>query len=98
MRLPDQIILTIKSILDMTRKAFITELSIEMGFRRKVWRKVPGSQEQFMEQDHNHRYQTTRDMKVFFEAMTDQEFQKINERIRRNEVDALAQTSLFPTL
>ena len=79
----------------MIRKALINELSTEMAFRRKVWRKVPGSQEQFMEDDHNRRYQATRDMKAIFEAMTDMEFQKIAERVRRKEEEALAQTRLF---
>jgi hypothetical protein len=79
----------------MTRKAFINELGTEMHFRRKVWRKVPGSQEQFMEDVYNRRYQITRDMLAVFECMTDMEFSKFAERVSRKEAEALAQTSLF---
>ena len=79
----------------MIRAKFITELKRENAMRRKVWPRVPGSQAEFFDFSHQDYYQQTTQMLEFFEAMTDLEFYKVNERIDRQKKDEAAQTSLF---
>lgn len=79
----------------MIRAKFITELKRENAMRRKVWPRVPGSQAEFLDLDHQKYYLQTTQMLEFFEAMTDAEFYKINERIDRQKKDEAAQSSMF---
>lgn len=69
----------------MIRAKFITELKRENAKRRQVWPRVPGSQADFLDFDHQKQYEQTVQMQEFFEAMTDLEFYKVNERIARQK-------------
>lgn len=69
----------------MIRAKFIEELKRENAMRRKVWRRVRGSEAEFIESDHQKQYNQTAQMQEFFEAMTDLEFYKVNERIARQK-------------
>lgn len=79
----------------MIRANFIAELKTENAMRRKVWRRVPGSHAEFIDPEQQRRYLQTLQMLEFFEAMTDAEFYKINERIDRQKKDQAAQGSMF---
>ena len=79
----------------MIRADFITELKTEAAMRRKVWRRIPGSQAEFLDTEHVHRYRKIMEMIDFFDAMTDREFYLINERVDRQKKEKAAQSSLF---
>ena len=73
----------------------IAELKTELSMRRKVWRKIHGSQDQFIEIEHQRRYNVMVMMLELMEAQTDRELNLLIDRVRRNKEAAAAQTSLF---
>lgn len=66
-----------------------------MEMRRSVWKKVPGTHDLFLDEDHNRRYGILGDLLVLMEHMTDREFAGIVTRIETLANAINSQTKLF---
>lgn len=83
--------------MEHTLQQQLTEVKAEQSARRNIWKRVPGTQAQFLNLEYQHRYDTMESVQLLLEMMTDREFQTIRERIKRHEAAAKAQTALFTT-
>lgn len=73
----------------------VTELKTELEMRRKVWRRVAGSKDQFIDPEHQRRYNLMVLMLDLYSIQTDREFNLLIDRLRRKEEAETAQTTLF---
>jgi len=71
------------------RATIIAEVKTELGMRRKVWKRVTGSQDRFIDPSHQRRYDTMNDLLSVMEAMTSREFEAINARMAKSEPPTL---------
>jgi hypothetical protein len=71
------------------RATLIAEIKTELGMRRKVWKRVTGSQDRFIDPSHQRRYDTLNDLLAVMEAMTSREFEVISARMKQEEPPTL---------
>jgi len=77
------------------RSTFISELEIQAVERRKDWKRVWGTTDQFSEPDKQKRYGTLQNLISMLNAMTDKEVESYFQRIERGEQDKKSIQSLF---
>ena len=71
------------------RATIIAELKTELAMRRKVWKRVTGSQDRFINAGHQRRYNVLNDCLAVLEAMTSREFEAIVARMKQEEPPTL---------
>jgi hypothetical protein len=71
------------------RATIIAELKTELTMRRKVWKRITGSQDRFIDASHQRRYNVMNDTLLVLEAMTSREFEAINARMKQEEPPTL---------
>ena len=72
-----------------SKAALIAEIKSELAMRRKVWKRVTGSQDRFIDEAHQRRYNTMNDVLSVLEAMTSREFEVIKARMKQEEPPTL---------
>lgn len=77
------------------KQQIIAELKTELEMRRKVWRKVPGSRDQFIDPEHERRYAIMLLMLELATVQTDREFLTLTDRLNRQKEAETAQNTLF---
>ena len=78
-----------------TLQGAINELKRELIMRRKVWRRVPGSLDQFLDQSHQNSYSAMVDVLAVLEQIGPKGWNDACVAIERKALDQQAQTSLF---
>ena len=81
--------------LSTTRKVASKELLTELGMRAKVWKRVPGTADRFMDMRQQQRYDIMDTIYEVLEIMTDAEWNQFIHRIATEEKAAQAQGELF---
>lgn len=71
------------------RATIIAELKTELTMRRKVWKRITGSQDRFIDASHQRRYNVMNDTLLVLEAMTSREFEAIVARMKQEEPPTL---------
>jgi len=72
-----------------SRSNLIAEIKTELTMRRKVWKRVTGSQDRFIDPSHQRRYDILSNLLAVMEAMTSREFEAINARMKQEEPPTL---------
>ena len=67
------------------RATLIAEIKTELLLRRKVWKRVTGSQDRFIDSQHQRRYDIMAELLAVMEAMTSREFEAIKDRMKQEE-------------
>lgn len=71
------------------RATIIAELKTELAMRRKVWKRITGSQDRFIDASHQRRYNVLNDALLVLETMTSREFEAIVARMKQEEPPTL---------
>ncbi|PHN00669.1 hypothetical protein [Flavilitoribacter nigricans] len=80
---------------NITRQDAIKEMSVENGYRPKVWRKASDKPIRFLSLEHQRRYEITMLLEQMLNTMTDREFEDLKKRVELNEQAKDAQGNLF---
>lgn len=79
----------------MTLVGTISELNRELAMRRKVWQRLPGEKERFVNQDHQRQYDVLKNLLELLTISGETGWKEMEYRRAQKEQDEKAQQSLF---